>query len=72
MDKSKSRRNRSTHAADRATNGGVEARGDVNLDAHVRGRKLREWFSYLAACENQGMPAYGVPEEIRQAWAGRA
>jgi hypothetical protein len=37
----------------------------LRLDESVKGRKVREWLAYLEACKAQGVPAFGVPEELR-------
>ena len=56
------------HSGTRATNGRRKSPKVLELEASVKGRKMREWFAYLAACKEQERPAYGVPEEVLIAW----
>jgi hypothetical protein len=56
------------HTGTGVINGRRKSRKELELEARVRGRKVREWFAYLAACNEQNAPAYGVPDEILAAW----
>jgi hypothetical protein len=47
------------HSGTGVTNGRRKSRKVLELEASVKGRKVREWFAYLAACKEQESPAYG-------------
>ena len=57
-----------SHAHVGVAKGRRKSRKVLDLEASAKGRTVREWFAYLTACKQQGSPAYGVPEEILDAW----